>query len=69
MQALAEQLVRKAREFSLDKQRDSPFAILAKENDIMWGGGMPDDTTVIVARVVATNNNNNSTNTNPGAAV
>ena len=69
VQALAEQLVRKAREFSLDKQRDSPFAILAKENDIMWGGGMPDDTTVIVARVVATNNNNNSTNTNPGAAV
>ena len=25
-------------------QRDSPFAVLAKENDIMWGGGMPDDT-------------------------
>jgi len=49
---LAEQLVLKARELSLDKQRDSPFAILAKENDILWGGGMPDDTTVIVARVV-----------------
>lgn len=52
LQALAQQLVRKARELSLDKHRDSPFAILAKENDIMWGGGMPDDTTVVVARVV-----------------
>eukprot|EP01036_Dinobryon_divergens_P028411 gene28411-37348_t len=52
MRELAEQLVRRARELSLDKQRDSPFAILAKENDIMWGGGMPDDTTVVVARVV-----------------
>lgn len=52
VKALAELLTRKAREASLDKQRDSPFAILAKENDIMWGGGMPDDTTVLVARVV-----------------
>ncbi|RYG65439.1 CBS domain-containing protein [archaeon] len=52
VQALAEQLVRMAREVSLDTHRDSPFAILAKENDIMWGGGMPDDTTVIVARIV-----------------
>ena len=31
---------------------DSPFALLAKENDIMWSGGMPDDCTVIVAHVV-----------------
>ena len=50
-QALAEQLVIKAREYSLDSSRDSPFAVLAKENDILWGGGMPDDTTVLVARV------------------
>lgn len=49
--ALAEQLVQKARLLSLDKNRDSPFALLAKENDIMWGGGMPDDTSVVVARV------------------
>ncbi|KAJ1425476.1 phosphatase 2C-like domain-containing protein [Ochromonadaceae sp. CCMP2298] len=48
---LAEQLVLKARELSLDKHRDSPFAILAKENDILWSGGMPDDTTVVIARV------------------
>lgn len=49
--ALAQQLVEKARLLSLDKSRDSPFALLAKENDIMWGGGMPDDTSVVVARV------------------
>lgn len=29
----------KARESSLDSTADSPFAILAKENDIMWSGG------------------------------
>jgi protein phosphatase PTC7 len=52
VQALSERLVKLARELSLMKDRDSPFAILAKENDIMWGGGMPDDTTVIVGRVV-----------------
>jgi len=33
---LAEALCTKAREKSLDKSIDSPFAILAKENDIMW---------------------------------
>lgn len=55
VQKLAERLVRLARELSLDSKRDSPFALLAKENDIMWGGGMPDDTTVIVGRVVAMN--------------
>ena len=42
----------KARAMSLDKNRDSPFALLAKENDIMCGGGMPDDTSVVVARVI-----------------
>lgn len=54
MQDLAVRLVNTARTLSLDQSRDSPFAILAKENDIMWGGGMPDDTTVVVARVVST---------------
>ena len=53
MFALARALVTKARELSLDKGRDSPFAVLAKENDILWSGGMPDDTTVVVARVLA----------------
>lgn len=48
---LAKGLVAQARTLSLDKNRDSPFAVLAKENDIMWGGGMPDDTTVVVSRV------------------
>lgn len=41
----------RARELSLDNTRDSPFALLAKENDIMWGGGMPDDITIIAIRV------------------
>ena len=36
---LAEELCKKARENSLDASVDSPFAILAKENDIMWSGG------------------------------
>jgi len=52
VQDLAEGLCEKARERSLDSVADSPFAILAKENDIMWSGGMPDDCTVIVAHVV-----------------
>ena len=46
IQDLAKMLVEKAREVSIDTQRDSPFAVLAKENDVMWGGGMPDDTSV-----------------------
>jgi protein phosphatase PTC7 len=33
---LSETLVKKARANSLDHRLDSPFAILAKENDIMW---------------------------------
>ena len=37
--SLAEVLVKKARENSLDSSTDSPFAVLAKENDIMWSGG------------------------------
>jgi len=49
---LADLLCERARELSLDETIDSPFAILAKENDIMWGGGMPDDCTVIAIRVV-----------------
>mmetsp|Transcript_19230 Transcript_19230/g.22235 ORF Transcript_19230/g.22235 Transcript_19230/m.22235 type:complete len:99 (+) Transcript_19230:3-299(+) len=36
---LAQLLVEKARSNSLDSKTDSPFAILAKENDIMWSGG------------------------------
>jgi protein phosphatase PTC7 len=48
---LAHALANKARENSLSNE-DSPFAILAKENDIMWSGGMPDDCTVICLHVV-----------------
>lgn len=36
---LSELLVKKARENSLDPTLDSPFALLAKDNDIMWSGG------------------------------
>lgn len=49
---LSEALVQRARENSIDHTVDSPFAILAKENDIMWSGGMPDDVTVICLHVV-----------------
>ena len=49
---LAERLCQKARENSLDNTTDSPFALLAKENDIMWSGGMPDDCTVLAMHVV-----------------
>lgn len=48
---LTRKLVQKAYDLSLDRMRDSPFARLAKENDLMWGGGMPDDITIIVSRV------------------
>jgi protein phosphatase PTC7 len=51
MDDLSTMLTVKAREQSLDKTKDSPFAILAKDNDILWSGGMPDDTTVVCARV------------------
>lgn len=50
-QALARSLVVAARAASLNKDKDSPFALLAKENDIMWGGGMPDDTTVVIMQL------------------
>ncbi len=51
---MARALAMRAQELSLDSDVDSPFALLAKDNDIMWGGGRPDDITVIVSRVVDT---------------
>jgi len=56
---LAKELCDIARENSLDSTKDSPFAMLAKDNDIMWSGGMPDDCTVIVAHVVGANADDN----------
>lgn len=35
----AKELCEKARENSIDNSKDSPFAMLAKDNDIMWSGG------------------------------
>ncbi len=55
---LAELLCQRARENSLDNTVDSPFALLAKENDIMWSGGMPDDCTVVAMHVVGKPANN-----------
>jgi len=52
VEELARRLAYRAQELSLDNEIDSPFAILAKDNDICWGGGRPDDITVIVSRVI-----------------
>lgn len=51
LQQLSSELAKSAYEASQRSDIDSPFALLAKENDIMWGGGMPDDITVLVACV------------------
>jgi protein phosphatase PTC7 len=51
VERICKKLATRAYERSLDRRTDSPFALLAKENDIMWGGGRPDDITVIVSRV------------------
>ncbi len=52
VQILADRLTWKAREFAIDTKRDSPFALLAKDNDILWSlGGKPDDTVVVVTRI------------------
>ena len=53
-EVLAELIASRAQELSLDKSVDSPFALLAKDNDILWGGGRPDDITVIVSQIVDT---------------
>ena len=49
--ALCQKLAHRAQELSVDTSIDSPFARLAKENDILWSGGIPDDLTVVVSRV------------------
>lgn len=52
MNDLSSRLCVRSRDLSLDTKTDSPFATLAKENDILWSGGMPDDCTVVCLRVV-----------------
>uniref|UniRef100_M4BS72 Protein phosphatase n=1 Tax=Hyaloperonospora arabidopsidis (strain Emoy2) TaxID=559515 RepID=M4BS72_HYAAE len=52
LETMTRKLVHKAYALSLDRTRDSPFARLAKENDLLWGGGMPDDITIIASRVM-----------------
>lgn len=39
MNDLVKRLVLCSREASIDTEKDSPFAILAKDNDILWSGG------------------------------
>ena len=58
---LAHNLCQAARANSLRTDVDSPFAILAKENDILWSGGMPDDCTVIAMHVVGRPSHDNDT--------
>jgi len=61
---LAQLLCARARENSLNPEIDSPFAVLAKENDIMWSGGMPDDCTVLALHVVGRDPNDTMDKTN-----
>ena len=52
VQALSQALADAALALSMDSSRDSPFAVLAKENDILWShGGRMDDITVVCAQV------------------
>jgi protein phosphatase PTC7 len=46
---IAKRLVERAHEESLNRHRDSPFALRAKDEDILWTkGGRPDDATAVV---------------------
>ena len=48
--SIAQRILERAHAHSLDRERDSPFALLAKENMILWRyGGRPDDITVLGA--------------------
>jgi len=48
MEALALRLAEEARNNSVDRSRDSPFSLAAKEADVLWHhGGRPDDITVL----------------------
>jgi protein phosphatase PTC7 len=50
-ETVAKRIALRAYHLSLSKERDGPFALLAKDNNIMWGGGRKDDITVAVAIV------------------
>ncbi len=50
LQRLSQTLLATAYDESYNRHRDSPFALLAKDNDVMWRfGGRPDDITVLTA--------------------
>jgi protein phosphatase PTC7 len=44
-------LAQRAQQLSMDKSIDSPFGLLAKDNNIMWSGGRKDDITIILSKV------------------
>lgn len=52
MEGLSKAIVMAARLASMDKSVESPFAVQAKDYDIIWNnGGKPDDTVVIISMV------------------
>lgn len=54
-QKCAETLAKRAYELSLSKTVDCPFALAAKESNILWSGGRKDDITVLISAVVSSN--------------
>jgi serine/threonine protein phosphatase PrpC len=48
---LAERLAKRAHDLSMNKSIDCPFALAAKDSNILWRGGRPDDITVMVGFV------------------
>lgn len=53
VQQLAETIAKKAKEYSLSRFYNSPFAKKARESKIKYFGGKSDDITVVVAEVSA----------------
>jgi protein phosphatase PTC7 len=48
---ISQAIANRAFEISQDKMIDTPFSIMAREENILWRGGRPDDITIIVAKV------------------
>lgn len=50
-QSIADALGKTAFDTSWNKMIDTPFSVLAREENILWRGGRPDDITIVVATV------------------
>lgn len=50
-QSIADALGKAAFDTSWNKMIDTPFSVLAREENILWRGGRPDDITIVVATV------------------